>query len=150
MYNPKSDPLEGITDQSEIDEILFKYVSMWRNDEDYSDFNKILDAGDLHMAADYLVNAGAICSEGCYESCVNIERRIEALAKEYKRWPAKKKSEHNRDAFKGCIIAICKRCNHYHYFNPEVDLIDKQDMIDTGCCGCLANGKGVFRFDAWE
>jgi hypothetical protein len=150
MYNPQSDPLKGITDQAEIDEILFKYVSMWRNDEDYTDFNKILDAGDLEYAAHYLVNAGAICSEGCYKSCVNIERRLEALAKAFEAFPEEKKKQRMDDAFKGCIIAECLRCNHHHFFDSNVDLIDKQDMIDTGCCGCLANGKGVFKFSTWE
>lgn len=143
MYEPEENPLKGlhsVRDADEIDEIVFRYLEMWRDDEGFSDYNIMLREGDDEMAAAHLVNAGAIDPKNCVPTCAAIERRIVKMAKAFKALTPKQEKKRYNDVFKGSTVYACPHCNHHSFVNDD-DLVDAEDMVECTDCGKPVTGK---------
>lgn len=132
-YNPKADPLKGLT-KSEINDFCFAYMKMWYNVEEFTDFNVMYDAGDNDMAADWLVSAGAIDSDTCYPSCKAIERVIEGWAKAYRKLSDRARNKRLDEVFKDCTVVRCEECNHCMFLNDGNEKLYEADL--KACWEC--------------
>lgn len=114
-YNPKMNPIKDLS-QEEINDFCFAYMAMWLDQGGFSDFNIMYEAGDNGMCADWLVGAGAIDSDACYDHCKAIEQVIECWAKEFRKTPLRRAKAYEK-VFKNCTVQACKDCNHVQFLN---------------------------------
>ena len=149
MYEPEENPLKGlhaVKDAEEINEILWDYMCMWRDDDSFRDINKVIEAGDIEMLADHLVSAGAVDSSGCVRTCAAIERRIEKLSKQWQTLTKEDQNKRYDEAFKDCTVYICSECSHHEFVGPD-DFMSEKEMQSFGCASC--DRKNTFKAHKW-
>lgn len=143
-YNPESNPLKDLS-REEINDFCFAYMEMWYNQEEFTDFNIIYDAGDAEMCADWLVNAGAIDSDNCHESCRQIEEVIEVWAKDFDKLGLTKKRKRQYEVFKDSVSFGCNDCNHVSVVNDGNEKLYEFEL--KTCWECESPNIHVSR---WE
>lgn len=132
-YNPESNPLRGLS-KSEINDFCFAYMKMWYAQEEFTDFNIMYDAGDAEMCADWLVGAGAIDSDTCYDSAKAIERVIEGWAKDFRKLGNKKRHARVNEVFDGTVSFACQSCNSVQFLNNGNEELYASEMKTCWDC----------------
>lgn len=92
-----------------------EYMEQWIDEEQWQELAVFLDEGDTELAADYLVSAGAIDSDNCYEHAKPIEQVIERLAKDFRKLSAKKQQKRIDAALQNTFVSSCNDCNHVSF-----------------------------------
>lgn len=128
------------TEKPDLEDV-YKYLTQWRHDEDWTDFNIALDSGDILLMSHMMMETGAIDSTACYDWAVPCEIEVEKLAKEFRRLSKAKQSKAYDDAFEGCLIFDCDDCSHVSFLNNGNDKL-YADALRV-CWGC--QGKNVTR-----
>lgn len=116
------------------DDELYKYLCMWRHDEDWTDYNIALDSGDLDLMCHMMMETGAIDSTACYDWGVPCEQEIERLAKKFRKLSQAKQTQAYDDAFEGCVIFTCVNCNHVSFLNNGNQKIYAEELKVCWSC----------------
>lgn len=141
-YHPNTNPLRGLTNVEKND-CCFAYMKMWYDLEKFIDFNIMYDAGQEGMCADWLVSAGAINSDMCYENCREIEEKIESWANEYRGLSLKKRRKQFNEVFKNSTSFRCKDCNYVSVVNDGNEKLYEQEL--KACWDCESKNLIVFK-----
>lgn len=118
-----------------------KYITQWRDEEGWSDFNLMLSEGDTEMACESIVSSGAIDPECCYEWAKADEELVLRIAKLYEKLSRKEKQKRMDVVFDGCVIFSCNDCNHHSFLNYGNDELYANEL--KTCWSC--NSKNVER-----
>lgn len=110
--------------QFTVDEV-FKYVAMWRDDDNYTDLNLFLDKGYLDLAIRTLIEAGGIDSRMCFDYAVEIEAFIEKRNKSYgKRQYQKDLSE----ALHGVECWVHRQSNEHWFIDKDMHYVTDEEL----------------------
>jgi hypothetical protein len=129
----------------ELDNRAYEYMSQWRDHEGWSDLNAFLDEGDIYLAANLLVEAGAIDSHNCYQEFKETEIYIESLAKRFRRMSKKKQKNHFDEALKNYLTYSCESCNHVSFVEKYNARLYEKDLKKCWSCG-----SGEIKKEGWS
>lgn len=107
---------------------VHEYLQLWRDDENYTDFNLMLDKGLTLLAANHLVEAGAIDPAICYEYAKPIEEYILQCVENY---TEKEKTSDFEEFWIGTVCWVGKSNEHY-FINKEIHFIDDPELKSWG------------------
>lgn len=114
--------------KSDLYNEIHTYLSIWRDDERFTDLNLMLDKGLTNLAAYTLVYAEAINSSICYEDAASTERLIEELILNY---TEKQKSVDYSEFWKNTKCWVNNDNEHY-FINSEIHFVDDDELREWG------------------
>lgn len=116
-------------DKEDMAERIHRYLSMWRDDERYTDLNLMLDKGLTDLAAYTLSGAGAIDSQICYDNAKPIEREIERLVDSY---TGKQRKKDLKEFWVDTLCWVNPTDNEHYFINSEIHYVDDKELRDWG------------------
>lgn len=123
-------------------EVELKYMEQWRNEEQWDDFNIILDRAyidinQLRFACSFLLETGAIDSKHCYAQFQTVECSIEKLAAQFRSLPKVERDGIAERTFHGVKTFSCtdERCNHVSFVSDGNETLYAEELEKCWSCG---------------